>query len=485
MVHLGVAFSRNLDWRRAKAVLLASMKIAPNNAEAHAEMGRVLINDNRPEQALAHLEKALALGAEPAENHLWTARALSALGRTAEALELLEKARAIAPKNPDCLFERALIHQALGDFDSARREFRKAMEMAPKAGRLHRSFLTSEKLQAGDPLIARMEDALRDPGLSDDSRANFGFALAKAMEDTGQHERVFAYLRPANELMSKRFPFDFDALRDQTHAMMESLADADFNSMDIPGRPDYAPLFVTGLPRSGTTLVEQIVASHSAVTGGGELGYARRAWDDALFGGKGAARPWSEIGGREVADIGRGIEARMRARFGDADRVTDKSVQSYMLMGPIMASLPESRFIVVKRDPRDNLLSMYRNIFADGRHRQSYSLRGLARHYRLHEEVLSFWQEKLPGGFHSVEYEKLVENPEAEARALIAACGLEWEDACLNFHKSGRKVDTLSLHQVRQPIYSSSLQAWRRHEGELTELLEELGGEYAPGAKPE
>lgn len=481
-VHLGVALKRKFMASGAIPAFRKALALDPENTAALYGLGEVLANEQRPEEAIGYLGRARSRGADRFGTTILIARCTAGLGREDEALGMLDGILPEAPDRVGVLSAKAMILQAQGRFDDARLAFHEAIALRPRVGRFYRTWLTTEKLAADDPLIAQMQAAFNDPEVSDNDRINFGFALARALEDSGQYDRVFTYLKPACDLMRKACPFNFDALREQTHAVMDSLRDVDFQAIDLPGRSGYAPVFVTGLPRSGTTLVEQIVASHSIVTGGGELGNARRIWGDALIGSHGDVRSWVSVGKARIAGIGHEVEARMRALFGNAARVTDKSVQSYLMIGPIRASLPNARFVVVRRDPRDNLLSMYKNMFAAGKHLHSYDLRDLARYYRLFEEIIDFWRARLPGWFHEIRYEELIVDPEAEARKLIAACGLDWEDACLGFHENRRRVDTLSVHQVRQPIYSSSIQAWRRYESELTEMLEELGGEYAPGA---
>ncbi len=478
---LGIAYGRNQDGRRAAIIFRKALEHEPRNTKLLVQLGQQLIGESRSEESLEVLTKARELGADEVTCLVWIARALSTLDRESEAMELLDRAAGISPDHPEVLFARALLFQKIGQFDDARKAYRRAIGISPNSGGLYQTFLVSEKLSADDPLIEQMEVAISGTDISDSSRINFGFALAKAMEDTGQYDRVFAYLKPANDLMRQSFPFNFDRLKAQSRDLMSTMEKVDFTATDPKGCSSYAPIFVTGLPRSGTTLVEQIVSSHSAVTGGGELGFARRAWGGLLFDPQGRARSWNDLDHEMIVQAGLDVEKRMGSRFGSSDRVTDKSVQSYSMMGPIRASLPNARFIVTKRDPRDNLVSMYKNVFAPGKHLQSYNLRDLARYYRLFEEIIDFWRKKMPGWFHEIQYEDLIADPETEARKLIAACGLEWEEQCLSFYENKRRVDTLSVHQVRQPIYSSSMQAWRRYESELTEMLEELGGEYAPG----
>jgi len=479
MVHLGVALARSNKNTSAIKVFRKALANDPDHREANFEIGRVLTADLEYKEALIHLERARKLGMDDPRVFIAIARATSRLGEDREALNVLHDALANDENNPDLISEQGLIYQTLGEFDKANAAFLKAISLAPKNGSHYRTFLTSNKLAIDDQIVRNMEQYFEDPELSDLSRMNFGFGLAKAMEDNKQFDRVFYYLKPANDLVRKDFPFDIETLFSQTRALNESLSKVDFDGLDISGRSDYAPIFVTGLPRSGTTLVEQIVASHSAVTGGGELGFIRRNWGEFLIEGDESIRPWNSISKNQIAEIGRTAERQMRAQFPDAVRLTDKGVQSYSMIGPIRASLPNARFVVVKRDPRDTLLSMYKNLFAAGKHLHSYDLRDLARYYRLFEEIMEFWREKTPDWFHEIQYEDLIADPEGEARKLIAACDLEWEDQCLNFYENKRRVDTLSVHQVRQPMYSSSIGAWQRYESDLTEMLEELGGEFA------
>ena len=435
MVHLGVAHHRDHNPRGAEVALRRALKLMPDNSEALITLGEVLVGDGQSDEALVLLERAERFGADKDLVMLWRARALSGQGLEDDAMALFDDLIARNERNTEALIGRALICQSLGRFDEARAGFRAAIAIEPKAGRFYRHFLTSEKLAADDPLIPQMEAGIADPDISDMGRVNFGFALAKAMEDSKQYKRVFTYLKPANDLMRAVFPYDINKLRDQNEALKEQLRGIDFGA-DIAKRSEYAPIFVTGLPRSGTTLVEQIVASHSKVTGGGELGFARIAWGEALIDANSGVRPWSAITQKQIVEIGQSVAAQMQALYAGAEVVTDKSVQSYTLIGPILASLPKARFVVVKRDPRDNLLSMYKNMFAAGKHLHSYNLRDLAIYYRLFEDILEFWQEQLPGAFHLIQYEELIADPEAMSRDLIAACGLDWEDECMNFHKT-------------------------------------------------
>ncbi|MDF0600696.1 sulfotransferase [Psychromarinibacter sp. C21-152] len=480
-VALGMAYARTnrMNGPAAQAFEQA-LKIDAHDPGALLEYARLMLQDRQPEAAVGLAERALSAGADPMDSRLCRARALADSGRVDDALAELAGVLEEWPTCGPAYAARGAIHQIAGDFAASRADFRRALELMPRNAETYRVFLATEKLAADDPLIPQMKALFDDPALPDSDRASLGFALAKAMEDTRQHDEVFTYLRPANDAMRRLYPYDIAERVDLFARIREAFGTVDFAARRVEGAPAIGPIFVAGMPRSGTTLVEQIIASHSRVTGGGELDYVRRELHAVLTTPDGAFRDWNAVPDAELAAAAQRAEAQMRRRFPDADVITDKSVQTYSLIGPIRAVLPDARFVVVHRDPRDCLLSMYKNQFTPGQHLHSYSLKDLATYYHLFREIVAFWRETCPGWFHEIRYEDLIAEPEAQSRALIGACGLEWEDACLNFHQNTRRVDTLSVHQVRQPIYRSSMKAWERYADELGELFEALGEGYAP-----
>jgi len=478
--HLGLAHSRMGNAAAAATTAFRkALQLEPDNPATLLEYGRFLMIERHHDQAIATLTRALDKGADEIDARLCLARALGGAGREDAALVEIEKVFALDPDCAPAFSARGSVYQTLGQFDAARADFREAIARMPRSGENYRVYLLSEKLAADDPLIPRMEAVFADPDLGEADRMSLGFALAKALEDSKQYDKVFTYLRPANALMRKAYPYDIDRRRAALEEIKDRFRGHDLQARTVTGASDFAPIFVTGLPRSGTTLVEQIVASHSTVAGGGELGYARAELGQMIAAADQSLRDWDDLTQDDLTACAGRIEERMRAQVPDAERITDKGVQSYTLIGPLRVVLPKARIVVVRRDPRDNLLSMYKNMFVAGKHRYSYDLRDLGRYYRLFEDIVGFWRQQVPGWFHEIRYEDLIADPETEARKLIDACGLEWEDRCLAFHENTRRVDTLSVHQVRQPIYKSSMRAWERYADELDEMFDALGGAYA------
>ncbi len=482
LYYLGLAFKRLFRFRAAIKVLSRSVELDGTSVSARVELCKALLSDKQPERVLTYLEPIKDVELSDGMNHILRGQALVDLNRNDEADEVFERAIKSAPNSSMPLMARASFWQLLGRFDDAEELFRRAIELEPSNGNLYHLLMVTRKMKPGDPLIEVMEKYFHDSATTEKSRMYFGFALAKALEDIKEYERVFTYLRPANEIMRQAAPYDMDRRRKQTDEQIEIFREIDFAARFDPGKNSFAPIFVTGLPRSGTTLVEQIVSSHSRVTGGGELGFAVDCFRDVLD--KGDRKRSEEFLRSEIemAGVAQEVKSKMRELYPDGEIITDKAIQTYQYIGPLKLALPHARIIVVRRDPRDTSLSMYKNYFQPGKHLQSYSLSDLGAYYLVFKDLVDFWRAKTPDWFYEIEYEALIADPETETRKLIAACGLEWEDQCLAFHENKRRVDTLSVHQVRQPIYKSSQAAWRRYESELGELFEALGPEYAPKA---
>lgn len=463
---------------RAQPYAERMVTLYPKSAAALMALGNTLIQLRDHTHAAAALEKAVAATkGTSAEALTLLSQVYSHINRDAEAADLIDRALAIRPDFVLALNRKASLLQSAGLFDEADRLFRRALELAPTDGDLFRSFIISYKVKPGDPIVGQMQAAIAMPALPERARLSFAFALGKALEDQKDYAAAFPYIRQANDLTRKLYPYDMKTRHAEVAAIQKSMGGFDWSGTRIEGASKAAPVFVTGMPRSGTTLIEQIIASHSRVTGAGELALLQGACQKLLMSrpdGYDDIRRLVDIAAADIAAMGHGFIAELAARFPGADIITDKSITTYMYIGLVKLALPNARIIVVRRDPRDTLLSIYKNRFPEGTHLYAYDLRDLANYYATFVEMIDFWRSETPDWFTEVEYETLVANPEEESRKLIAAAGLDWEDACLNFHENKRKIDTLSVYQVRQPISGGSVKAWQRYEKELAPMIEVL-----------
>ena len=470
----------NLASLPGRALRYAERLVAehPKSVQGWVGLGNTLTLMRDYVGAEVALSKAVTLSrGKSAEALMLLAQAVSHQGRDDQALDFLDRALAQKPDYSMALHRKATILQMLGRFKDADPLFRRALELAPTDGEMWRGFVTGFKVKPDDPIIPQMESRIEDQALPDRARVGFAFALGKALEDAKQYDRAFTYIRQANETVRKLNPYDMTQRRDEVAAVQQALRGFDWAGTSVPGVSDAPVVFVTGMPRSGTTLVEQIIASHSRVTGAGELALLQTACQKLLIGGGGNSaivRMLANVPVAEMAQVGQDFIRTLTDRFPGADVITDKSISTYMYIGLVRLILPKSRIIVVRRDPRDTLLSIYRNRFPEGTHLYAYDLQDLAHYYATFVEMVDFWRAEAPDAFTEVQYETLVSNPEHESRRLIAAAGLEWQDACLNFHQTTRKVDTLSVYQVRQPISGGSVKAWERYEADLTPMIDVL-----------
>jgi predicted Zn-dependent protease len=453
----------------------SAVKTAPDDPNPLFIRGRIYAEQGKHDAAITDFEHSRALGNNAVAVSTNQARSLNRANRADAALQVI---RAALETSPDSLAVHECYVSILQEnamFDQVEPAFRDLIRIAPDAGESFRIFSASHKFTADDPLLHHMQEQFENPALAPSAKPQFGFALSKAMEDIGETAKVFPYLKAANDMMRDLHPYDISMRRQEIDAVKTAFRKADLSTSREAADTDFGPIFITGMPRSGTTLVEQIVASHSTVTGGGEIGWFPRRCLSLINPSPVRTRAIDEIPDDEIAALATDFETYMHGRFPDAKQhITDKSIQTYLFTGFVRMSLPNAKIVVVRRDPRDNLFSIYKNMFPAGSHLYSYNLSDLAAYYKMFVEIIEFWRAKSPDRFYEIHYEDLIADPEAESRKLIAACGLEWEDGCLDFHKNRRRVETLSVFQVRQPIYKSSVAAWEKYSDDLQELFDAL-----------
>lgn len=467
----------NLSGKPSAAIVLLERahKLTPQDPFVLVELGNAFVRLSLSEKALwAYENGANLLGGKINLGHrVSLAQMQSRAGRDAEAMENVELALAERPDFPVAVTAKATMLQAMGRFDEARAYFEKSMKLQPTNGEIYRLYLSSHKAKEDEKIVLEMRRLIENEELSDIDRMNFGFALSKAMQDLGNDREVFDFLNFANGLMRKSFPYHIKLRRNEVARFQGAYEKYDYAGASGVSDNKIAPVFVTGLPRSGTTLVEQIIASHSTIQSGGELGKASELCSRLIGDGENT-RQLSDLASTEFRNLAAEYSEYIVKRFPDANRITDKAITTYMHIGPLKLAMPNAKFIVVRRDPRDNLLSIYKNKFPEGTHPYAYDMEDLARYYTTFVDMIDFWRQRVPDWFYEVQYEELVANPEEESRKLIAACGLEWEDACLNFYENKNKVQTLSLYQVRQPISKASVKGWKRFEKDLEPMLKIL-----------
>jgi len=443
----------------------------PNNLEIVNNWAVALDATHDYGRALALLENALARDPRMVSLHGTYARTLLRDNQIEEAVQACKTGLELNPDSIRLLGTLGNCYMTLGDRDGARAAFEKAGALAPgsiigKIGIL--------KLATPTPDSADYAEALRlaeNETTSAMNRVALDFVLFEANDRAGDAERAFSHLERANRTRREIQPYDIDKDR----AMFTALKTALPARLPTPApRPTDAPrpVLVVGMPRSGTSLVEQILANHSAVVAGGEMHtlavtMRKLGWN--------IERPGDPLDPAQLSEIAEVYRAEL-ARIGQgAEVVTDKMPLNFRWVGIVLAAMPEARVLFMRRDARATCWSNYRHNFAGGGNRFGNDLADLGHYYRMHHDLMTHWSGMFAERVHTVPYERLTENQEVETRKILAAADLDWEDACLEFHKSGRAVRTASASQVRKKMYKGSSEAWRRYEPFLGPMLEALG----------
>ncbi|TYB83465.1 tetratricopeptide repeat-containing sulfotransferase family protein [Maritimibacter fusiformis] len=442
-------------------------------ARAQLGMGNLAFRRARPHAAARHYARAHELDPHNVEALTNLVLAQLAEGRHEQASATARAATELEPRNPQAWTNLAQCLLEGGERDQARAALERALAIAPR----HVAALALMGRVAppapGTPAFARLAEMVASPDLQEADRAQLGFVLFEAEDRDGDPARAFARLEAANRMRRSAQPYDIAADRALVAAMHSTFA-PDRPLPRAPRKPAATPrpVFIVGMPRSGTSLVEQILAAHSSVHAGGELMALGAAMEDL---GWSPTEPGPPPDAAMLARLRTDYLASLAEIGTDRPVVTDKMPLNFRWLGFALAAMPEARALVTLRDPVATCFSNYRLHFTGGGNNFGNDLGDLAEFHRLHLDLVALWEQRFPGRVARVPYEALTENQEEESRKLVAAAGLEWEDACLDFHKVERAVHTSSSEQVRRRMYTGSSQAWRKYEAWLGPLIEALG----------
>ena len=466
--------SENEQFNPASIQLNRATELQPENPKLHALLAIALCETRQGLRAEQAAKRALELDPNETAAKTALANAYSINNKPEKARALFDSLVAANEGMPQSLIYRGNHFQQAGDFAKASADYIAAVQAHPEMTGLYYQIAIGRKFTIDDPIIPIIEQrAAQQPADAPD--ANLSFALSKIYEDTKQYDRVFAHLRRANDAVAQ--DWDVAAYTKREHHIHKMADKADLPALSKNSENDFAPIFVTGLPRSGTTLTEQILAAHTTTTGVGEALWSRTALHEVLTDRNAEKRSKADL--KSMLQKAGSEYARMaQDDFPSAGRIVDKALSNHEHVGLLKAAMPKARIVILKRDPRDNLLSIYKNRFAANGLKYNTDLRALAYYYSRFLKWLDYWQDQWPDSFYTLDYDKLTADPEGETRKLLGYCGLDWQDGVLDFHKGDNNVRTLSVYQVRQPIYRSSVRGWERYKDDLAPLfdaLEEFG----------
>lgn len=512
LVNLGQILNQLREFVEAAGILQRAVELAPGNARVHNQLATALAGAQRFEEAEPHYQRAIALEPRRIEFYYDYGEQLLQQDRAAQAVDCFRRALSVAPTSPLLLvglgeawghltkhaeavscFQRAIALAPsfaaahyncgtalvyLGRMDEAEAAFKRAVELDPDNPTYRGALIAMAKDTATRTQLTALEEmAANSDRLNPQEGMEIQFTLAKAYDDGGDYARAMAALQKGNAAKRQLHPYDLGHDLARFQAIAEVFSAEFLAARAGIGHAADFPVFVVGMPRSGTTLVEQVLASHPRIFGAGELSILPDLINAGAFGDTFPASAPS-LSAEAWRTVGQTYARSLRSKAPDALRIVDKLPLNFQLIGLIRTALPNARIIHVQRNPLDNCFSCYFTLFANGLGFAD-DLAELGQYYQGYEQLMQHWRAILPEtAMLDVRYEDLVANFEVEARRLVDYCGLAWDSRCMEFHKTVRPVETASTLQVRRPLYQSSVgraahyQAWL---GPLEEALVKSG----------
>ena len=469
---LGSAYQNIGSLNLAKVIFIKGLRLEPNNIALMNNLGNTHKNLGELDTAQDLFKKII----EKKPNYINAYINLGNLKRDNNdfdaAIYFYSQALKINKKNPVVLYSLALAYQGIGKFDLAIEHAQKTLILEPKFTQADLLISQSIKYKNGNQHFDEMNSKIDNLELNNDQKVNLLFALAKANEDMNQIEKAFKNLNDGNQIRRKLINFDINdeiKLFNKIKKIFSSINTKEFPKKSISNKNI---IFILGMPRSGTSLVEQIITSHSNVFGGGELPQLSIIVKDSLMNNNiiSSNKTKTLIDDELFAAKLRKNYYDYLERFNsDKDFITDKAPLNFRWIGLIKILFPNAKIIHCTRDPRDNCFSLYKNYFEGGLN-FSYDQNELATYYKLYLNLMNFWLDLFPGSIYEAKYEKIINNPQNEIKEMLKFCDVPWEANCLNFHKNKTPIKTMSTAQARRPIYKSSINSYEKFSSFLKDL---------------
>ncbi len=484
---LGIVSAELQKFGNAIEFIEAAIQLDDGKADYHAHLARCLSLMHRDTEARSAVDRALSLDPEDALTLDTIGVVYSRLSDHERAVNVFRKAVTAQPNNAGFQFNLGSSLKFLGEFEAAEQAYESAISAQPKLYKVHSALAQLKQQTTEANHIERFEALLENAG--DDVRGELYLrhALAKEYDDIEHYDKAFEHLLAGNSRLRAGLKYDIEDDRALFECVEDLFTEGVFNGPCV-GYSTTEPVFIVGMPRTGTTLTERILSSHSAVFSAGELKNFSLELKRASGTGSNKVLDTETFQkGMEVdfAALGKSYVESTRPTTGTIPHFTDKLPLNFLYIGFIHLALPDAKIICLRRNPMDACLSNFRQLLAltdSPYYNYSYDLLDTGRYYILFDRLMEHWRRVLPGKVLEVQYEELIADQEAQSRRLIKHCCLEWEDACLEFEKNRAAVATASAVQVREPIYTRAVDRWRHYEKHLAplrELLEQSGIEVA------
>ena len=469
--NLGVILKDLGKLKEAVDCFQRSIAIQPNYPDAHNNLGNALVDLDQREAAIESYEWAVAYKPDYTQAYLNLAILFSKFNPI-KAVDYYKKAIIIDSNYDAAYFNLASTYRHLGLKDEAIAAYEKAIEIKPDYADAHKNLSAMKKYNKNDSQILQMELLLSKNDLNESDQISLNFALAKVNEDLGNEDDFFKFLNKGNKLRKKELNYTFNKDKEVILKIKEVFK-TPLYQVKKPSIKKTAlkPIFIVGMPRSGTSLVEQIISSHNEVYGAGELDFLAKIVAPGL---KESINNKNFFTEKTILSIREKYLKSLSSLNTSESFITDKMPLNFRFIGFILSAFPEAKIIHLNRDAMATCWSIYKHYFKSNGNGYAHNFKDLAAYYSLYKELMVFWNDLYPNKIFDISYEDLTINQEDETRKLLKYCELDWDENCLDFHTNTRAVKTTSALQVRQKMYQGSSEAWKKYEVHLQPLLNGL-----------
>ena len=472
--NLGVTYQEKGDLVSAVNAYKNAIDNDNNYPTAHNNLGKIFLASGEIDSSIEHLECAITLKSDFADAHNNLGSAFLRINKFNDAIKSYKKAITLKPDFAVANNNLGIAYLRTGDPKLASKFFENAITITPGYATAHHNLSGVKVYKEKDNQVSLIESLLIENNLSQKERIYLNFALAKAYEDLGNHEELFKHLNEGNRIRKKEMSNSIADSEEHNELIKLFFNSNNINNIKLTYRDSLPirPIFIVGMPRSGTSLVEQIISSHHEVYGAGEVNNFHNIIMPIIE--KHAVNENYNLKNDEFALIRKQYSNSLERFYANEKVITDKWILNFKTIGFILSAFPESKIVHLKRDARATCWSIYKHYFSDEGNRWAYDYHDLARFYKSYVGLMDYWHNLFPGKIYDISYEDLTSNQEKETRNLLRYCDLDWDENCLNFYTNTRAVKTASAVQVRNKMYQGSSDVWRQYSEHLKPLLDAL-----------
>ena len=472
--NLGVTYQEKGDLVSAVNAYKNAIDNDNNYPTAHNNLGKIFLASGEIDSSIEHLECAITLKSDFADAHNNLGSAFLRINKLNDAIKSYKKAIALKPDFAVANNNLGIAYLRTGDPKLASKFFENAITITPGYATAHHNLSGVKVYKEKDKQVSLIESLLIENNLSQKERIYLNFALAKAYEDLGNHKELFKHLNEGNRIRKKEMSNSIADSEEHNELIKLFFNSNNINNIKLTYRDSLPirPIFIVGMPRSGTSLVEQIISSHHEVYGAGEVNNFHNIIMPIIE--EHAVNENYNLKNDEFALIRKQYSNSLERFYANEKVITDKWILNFKTIGFILSAFPESKIVHLKRDARATCWSIYKHYFSDEGNRWAYDYQDLARFYKSYVGLMDYWHNLFPGKIYDISYEDLTSDQEKETRNLLRYCDLDWDENCLNFYTNTRAVKTASAVQVRNKMYQGSSDVWRQYSEHLKPLLDAL-----------